>query len=598
MVMTNTTTGYADSDIAIIGMTCNFPGAGNVGELWDVLRAGRETISHFTLEELVAAGVPEDRASHPDYVPAKGVIHGVENFDAEFFGFRGLEAEVMDPQQRLFLEFTWKALEEAGYDTEQFAGKVGLFAGQAFNTYLLNNLRHARETHVSKFHGIDLLVMTDKDFLTTLVAHHLGLRGPAMTVQTACSTSVVAIHQACQSLLNRECEIALAGAITVYSPQVKGYFYEPGNLISPDGHIRSFDVDGQGTVYSSGMGMVVLKPLDAALRDGDVVLAVIKGSAINNDGGRKAFFKAPSEDGIADVAAPAIAVGGVDAASVRMVEANGSGTQNGDPIEVHALTRAFREYTDESGFCAIGSVKSNIGHLNVAAGIAAVLKGALCITHGEIAPTVNFRTSNPAIRFDGSPFVVAQEHAPWPETTALRTALINSYGVGGTNGAIVLAEAPEVPGGTPDERPQVLVLSAKSPAALGRMRDQMVKHLRSQGELDLADVCYTLQVGRRAFGHRLAVVGSSLGEVIDALAVAETAGPVVGRGSAAASIGVDETADRLRDRWLAGGPVDWTAFHAGRRRMRVVLPTYAFNPARHWVDIPVAPTAHVYDAAL
>ncbi|WP_136520703.1 beta-ketoacyl synthase N-terminal-like domain-containing protein [Cellulomonas telluris] len=597
---------FDDGDVAIVAMRCRFPGADDVEELWEVLREGRETISHFTPEEMIAAGVPAERVADPSYVRAKGVIDEVELFDHEFFGFTPLEAEVTDPQQRLFLEFLWKALEEAGYDTDQYDGRVGLFAGQAFNTYLLNNLRHARETHVKQFHGIDLLVMTDKDFLTTLAAHHLGLRGPVMTVQTACSTSVVAVHQACQALLNRECDVALAGAITVYSPQVKGYVYEPGNLISPDGHIRSFDADGRGTVYSSGMGVLVLKRLADALADGDTVRAVVKGSAVTNDGGRKSVFKAPSVDGIADAAAAALAVSGVDPRRIRLLEANGSGTQNGDPIEVEALTRAFREFTPDTGFCAIGSVKSNVGHLNVAAGMAAVIKAALCVERGEVVPTINFDRPNPHIRFDESPFRVALAHEPWPDEPGPRLAAVSSYGVGGTNGHVVLQGPPAAEPSTPWAGPQVLVLSARTPAALERMRERLADHLETEvDDQDVADVCYTLQVGRRQMQHRLAVTGTQARGLADALRSAVAVGPVTGapagtRPWAAPGGGpLDDAAARdLAAAWLGGVPVDWAALHAGTRRRRVPLPTYAFEPARHWVDIPVAPVAHVYDAAL
>ena len=502
-----------ETDIAIIAMDCRFPGAGDLEELWQVLRDGRETVSHFSVEEMLEAGVAADRLADPNYVRAKGVLHGVEYFDHEFFGFSRLEAEVMDPQQRLFLEFTWHVLERAGYDAECFDGRIGLFAGQAFNTYLLNNLRHARQSHIRRFHGIELLIMSDKDFLSMLTAHHLGLRGPVMTVQTACSTAAVAVHQACQALLDAECDMALAGAITVYSPQVKGYVYEPGNLISPDGHVRSFDAAGRGTVYSSGMGMVVLKRLADAVRDGDGVHAVIKGSAVGNDGGRKALFKAPSVDGIAEVAATALAVSDVEPDRIRMMEANGSGTANGDPIEVEALTRAYGSSATAS--CAIGSVKSNVGHLNVAAGMAALLKAALAVERGEIPPTINFSAPNPAIRFDDGPFYVARRLEPWPDEAAgRRVAAVNSYGVGGTNAHIVVEQPPALPASDPGHGEEVIVVSARTPAALERMRLRLAQRLEAAEDLPpLADVCFTLQVGRRAFAHRIAVAGGDAAEL-------------------------------------------------------------------------------------
>lgn len=500
----------ADTDIAIVGMDCRFPGARDVDELWRVLREGRETVSHFSVEEMREAGVPAEKLADPNYVRAKGVLEDVEYFDHEFFGFTRLEAEVMDPQQRLFLQFAWQVLERAGYDSERFDGRIGLFAGQAFNTYLLNNLRHARESHIKQFHGIELLIMSDKDFLSMLAAHHLALRGPVMTVQSACSTALVAVHEACQALLAAECEMALAGAITVYSPQVKGYLYEPGNLISPDGHVCSFDAAGRGTVYSSGMGMVVLKRLADAVRDGDTVHAVIKGTAICSDGGRKSLFKAPSPDGIAEVAATALAVSGVEPACIRMMEGNGSGTPNGDAIEVEALTRAFRSSTSNTGYCAIGSVKSNLGHLNVAAGVAALLKAALAVERGEIPPTVNFTSPNPAIAFEDSPFYVAQRLETWDGEARPRVAAVNSYGVGGTNAHLVVAQPPVLPASDRGRGEDILVVSARTPAALERMRIRLAEHLVETDALTpLADVCYTLQIGRRAFEHRIAVAGAT-----------------------------------------------------------------------------------------
>jgi acyl transferase domain-containing protein len=512
-----------DTSVAVIGIACVFPGADNIDDFWSVLAEGRETITFFSEQELRAAGVTERKLADPHYVRARGIIDNIEYFDREFFGLDRLRAEILDPQQRKFFELAWQALEAAGYDSGQYDGRIGLYAGQAFNTYLLNNLRHAKASHINRLHSLELLLLTDKDFLTTHAAHLLGLTGPAVTVQTACSTSLVCIHMASQSLLARDCDIALAGAATIYAPQTKGYVYEPNSIISSDGHVRSFDEAGEGTVYSSGMGIVVLKRLADAVADRDTIHAVIRGTAVNNDGGRKGLFKAPSEEGIAEAAATALAVSGVDVGRIHMLEANGSGTPNGDAIEIHALTAAYREFTGDAGFCRVSSVKSNIGHLNVAAGMAAFIKAVLSVKHGQIPPAVNFRTPNPRIRFEGSPFRVATELSPWPEHDGSRLAAVNSYGVGGTNAHAVIQQAPAVDiADRPRHDSHVLPLSARTEAAFERMRARLADFLADgAGGLDLADVCYTMQVGRRPMAVRAAVVCQDAAEAAVLLREAE-----------------------------------------------------------------------------
>lgn len=585
------------ADIAIVGMRCRFPGADGTQQFWEVLRGGCETVSRFTEDELLAAGVPAERLSHPHYVRARGIVPGIEDFDTDFFGIEPLRATAMDPQQRVFLEFAWQALEDAGYDTGQYDGRIGLFAGVAFNTYLLNNLRHADLRHSRAFNSIELLITSDKDFLTTQTAYHLGLTGPAVTVQTACSTSLVSVHLACQSLLSQECDMALAGAVTLYSPQVKGYLYEPGSIVSPDGHVRSYDADGQGTVYSSGIGLVVLKRLEDAQRDGDTIHAVIKGTAVNNDGGRKSAFKMPSEEGLLEVIETALSVADVDPSTIGYLEGNGSGTALGDAIEVAALTRAFRLHTDRRGFCPLGSVKSNLGHLNVAAGIAALIKTVLALKHGHVPPSVNFKRPNPRIDFDSSPFYVATELHDWPLDDAPRRAGVNSYGVGGTNAHVILESAPTLPHETRDaaRAPQLLVLSARSQTSLERATTNLAEHLRRTPEANLPDVAHTLQVGRRAFPYRRFVVASDAAEAAQALEGARSCAPVDrdGRGCER-----EAALTAVGQRWLAGECIDWRALAGHRLRRRVPLPTYAFDRRRCWVDIPTATAPSTYDAAL
>ncbi|HKH43442.1 MAG TPA: MupA/Atu3671 family FMN-dependent luciferase-like monooxygenase [Thermoanaerobaculia bacterium] len=498
------------SDIAIIGVSCRFPGADGVEQFWQNLRNGVESISFLTDEELRASGVPASVLSSPDYVRAHGVIERIEDFDAGFFGYSPREAEIMDPQQRLFLECSWEALERAGYDPLQSpatAGVVGVYGGVTLSSYLLalNPLRDKLQAI-----GVDTAMLSignDKDTLAPRVAYKLNLRGPALTVQTACSTSLVAVHLACQGLLSEETDMALAGAVSLTIPMKSGYVYQEGGILSPDGHCRAFDAKAAGAVFGCGAGVVVLKRLADALADGDMVHAVIKGSAVNNDGSSKAGFTAPSVSGQAEVIAEALANAGLDADSIGFVEAHGTATALGDPIEIAALTKAFRRTTPRTQFCAVGSVKSNLGHLEVAAGMAGLIKAALAVERAEIPPSLHFEKPNPQIDFAGSPFYVNTDLAPWPAhcQNNPRRAGVSSFGFGGTNAHVVLEEAPP-PAPTDADRPwQLLLLSAKSRTALDAAIRNLAGFLRESHGTDLADVAWTLQAGRSAFEHRRAV---------------------------------------------------------------------------------------------
>ena len=392
-----------DRDVAVVGMAGRFPGAPDLAAFWRLVAEGREAVTLLGDDELRAAGVPDELIAHPDYVKAASPLAGVEDFDAGFFGYTAREAEIMDPQQRLFLEHAWAALEDAGHAPERYPGLIGVYAGVAWNTYLLSNLRE----HPELFAGggaFQVFITNDKDFMPTRVSYKLGLKGPSLIVQTSCSTSLVAIHLAALSLLNYECDMALAGGVTVKVPQSAGYFYQDGGLASPDGHCRPFDADAAGTIFGSGVGMVVLKRLADAIDDGDTVRAVVRGSAINNDGAVKVSYTAPSVEGQAEVIAAAQAVAEVDPATVGYVECHGTGTSLGDPIEVTALTKVFRESTAARGFCALGSVKGNVGHLDAAAGVAGFIKTVLALEHRQIPPCVNFRRPNPRLDLDASPF--------------------------------------------------------------------------------------------------------------------------------------------------------------------------------------------------
>lgn len=513
-----------DTDIAVVGMAGRFAGAADLATYWRHLRDGVESIETFTDEQLLAAGVDPALVADPAYVKRGAVLPDMEGFDAPFFGLNPREGSIMDPQHRHFLECAWEALEDAGHMPERFEGSIGVFGGSGHNAYMPYNL--LTNPKLMRSVGFFLVRHTgnDKDFLTTRVSYALNLRGPSVNVQTACSTSLVAIHMAAQSLLNRECDMALAGGVTIELPHRHGYLYQDGEILSPDGHCHSFDANSKGTVFSSGAGVVVLRRLSDALADGDHIHAVIKGSAVNNDGSGKVGYLAPSVDGQAQAIAEAISLANVPADSITLVEAHGTGTPVGDPIEVSALTQAFRQTTDKTGFCAIGSVKSNIGHADTAAGVAAFMKVALALQHRQIPPSLNFRSPNPACRFDSSPFFVADTLRPWtPPRGVPRRAGVSSLGVGGTNAHIVLEEAPpRGSGSAPTRALQVLALSARTPTALKAATQRLADHLeRSRQEAtmsrpapSLADVAYTLQQGRQPMAHRRVLVADSLDSAV------------------------------------------------------------------------------------
>ena len=507
--------------IAIIGMAGRFPGAESVEEFWSNLVAGRETISFFTDEELAESGF--DVASlkqRGQYVPARGVLNDADCFDAAFFGIHPKEAEVMDPQQRIFLEACWEALERAGYAPSQIRGAIGVFAGSTFNTYFLNVL-HQHPDLIELVGSEQVMFGNEKDYLTTRVAYKLGLKGPAINVSTACSTSLVAIGQACQALLTFQCDMALAGGVSVTVPQNRGYYYDEGNIGSSDGHTRSFDAQAAGTVFSNGIGVIVLKRLEDAVNDRDQIYAVIKGAALNNDGSQRVSFGAPGVEGQSEVIAMAHALAGINPETISYVEAHGTATPLGDPIEVAGLTKAFRLGTQAKQFCALGSVKTNVGHLDVAAGATGLIKTALSLHHKVIPASLHFTKPNPKLDLENSPFFVNATLREWKTRPGVpRRAGVSSFGTGGTNAHVVLEEAPELePSGS--SRPwQLLVLSAKTASALDCATTNLAKHLKQRASCDvgngnqeaplheLADAAFTLQTGRIGFSHRRMVVCS------------------------------------------------------------------------------------------
>ncbi|WP_240359500.1 beta-ketoacyl synthase N-terminal-like domain-containing protein [Pyxidicoccus trucidator] len=507
-----------DADIAIIGMSGRFPGARSVAELWANVRGGVESINHFTREESRAAGVPEEQLEDPSFVRAAAVLPEPESFDAAFFDMPPREAELTDPQHRVFLEVCWEALEHAGYSPRDYSGLVSVYGGATLNTYLLMNL--ARNPRVlAAFDPVQVNIGNGGDFLATRVSYKLNLRGTSHTVQSACSTSLVAVHQACQSLLNGECDMALAGGASINVSFLHGYRYQEGGMTSPDGRCRPFDAKAQGTLFGSGAGVVVLKKLRAAVDDGDTIHAVIKGSATNNDGSLKAGYTAPSVEGQAQVVAEALAASGLDADAISYVEAHGTATPLGDPIEVQALTKAFRATTQRRRFCALGSVKGNVGHLDAAAGITGLMKTVMALSHGELPPSLHYERPNPAIDFDGSPFYVNAALKPWPTGPTPRRAGVSSFGVGGTNAHVVLEEPPRLPASAPSRRAwHLLPVSARTPTALESATQRLAEALRSQPGVNLADVAWTLQAGRQRFAHRRFVLASSVEDAVQALA--------------------------------------------------------------------------------
>jgi acyl transferase domain-containing protein len=502
--------------IAIVGMAGRFPGASNIEEFWQNLCHGVESISFFTEEELKAAGESSSALKDPHYVRARAILKDVESFDAAFFGLYPREAQLMDPQHRLFLECAWEALEDAGYAPDNYEGIVGVFGGAGINSYLLSLLATNRGK-LSSAEGYQLAIGNHNDFLATRVSYKLNLKGPSITLQTACSTSLVAVHVACRSLLGHQCDMALAGGVTINWPQKRGYLFQEGMILSPDGHCRAFDAKAQGTVAGNGVGIVVLKRLADAISDGDQIYAVIKGSAVNNDGSLRVGFTAPGIEGQADVIATAQAFAGVEPETITYIEAHGTGTPLGDPIEIAALTQVFRQGTNAKCFCAIGSVKTNVGHLDTAAGVAGLIKTALALKYKLIPPSLNFEQPNPKIDFQNSPFYVNTTLSEWKAEGSPRRAGVSSFGIGGTNAHVVLEEAPAISGSESSRPWQLLVLSAKTASALDTATAKLAAYLKKHPELNLADVAYTLQVGRKAFNHRRMVVCQSLEDAWAAL---------------------------------------------------------------------------------
>ena len=503
--------------MAIVGMAGRFPGARDLDAFWRNIREGVESLEPFSDADLHDAGVDPALSSQPHYVRKGTVLENAEHFDAGFFGMAPREAQVIDPQQRIFLECAWEALEHAGYAPGAIAQAVGVYAGASMNTYLLSQILRDPALAAS-VGGYQLMLGNDKDFLCTRASYKLNLHGPSMTLQTACSTSLVAVQVACRALEQHECDIALAGGVSVNFPQRGGYLFQEGMILSPDGHCRPFDADAKGTRPGAGAGIVVLKRLADALADGDTIHAVIRGAAINNDGAGKAGYTAPSVDGQVEAIATAQMLADVEPRSISYLEAHGTATPLGDPIEIAALRQVFEAGTADQGFCRLGSLKANLGHLDAAAGVAGLIKTVLALQHRELPPLVNFRKPNPQLGLDTSPFTASAQAAPWPAGDSPRRAGVSSFGIGGTNAHVVLEEAPEPERAEGTGQPQLLVLSARSEAALEAATQRLREHLAGPGAAqDLREVAWTLQEGRRAFPHRRTLVAATAADAVAAL---------------------------------------------------------------------------------
>ena len=625
----------AEHAIAIVGMAGRFPGAKDLASYWDLLREGREGITFFDDAELIESGLDPEIVHRPNYVKAKPVLDDCEQFDAAFFQIDPREAELMDPQHRLFLECAWEAIESAAHDPSTHRGRIGVFAGAGKNTYLLLNLlSQADWMHSDEL--FKLLLGNEKDYLSTRVSYKLNLKGPSITIQTACSSSLVAVHMACQSLMLGECDMALAGGVSVDTAPA-GYLYRAGGILSPDGHCRAFDAEARGVTYGNGVGVVVLRRVGDALADGDFIHALIRGTAVNNDGADRGGFTAPSVNGQAQAIAEALAVSGVSPETITYVEAHGTATPLGDPIELQALTKAFRRYTTRTQYCALGSVKTNIGHVGAASGVAALIKTVLALKHKQIPASLHFRKANPQIDFPSSPFFVNARLRPW-ESPTTRRAGVSSFGHGGTNAHVVLEEAPvwTSPATKTSCDEHLLVLSAQTPAALAAATEQLAEFLTTT-EFELGDIAYTLQAGRTRFNFRRLLVCHDKQEGAAALRALDPTRVIDGLSSATSrevefvfadnilpaeqsrmldlwrgwGVRPSSRGDRIRlligsvaaradgeateidgndlplalgKLWLAGVQIDWERYHSGHGVRRVPAPTYPFQRCRHWID--------------
>ncbi len=580
----------SSGDIAIIGIAMQVPGAKNSDQFWQNLINKTESITFFREDAAERVNVYEVEDNHPNFIGAGGILGDIDLFDSEFFNISPKEADIMDPQHRVFLEHCWMALEDAGYNPETYPGGIGVFAGAGLNTYLLNNVISNSEI-INSLGDFQTNICNDKDFLVTRVSYKLNLKGPGVDVQTACSTSLVAVHLAKQSLLSDDCDMALAGGICIHVPEKTGYVYAEGSIFSPTGHCCPFDEQAKGTVFSNGVGIVVLKRLAAAKRDRDHIYAVIKGSAINNDGRQKVGYTGPSEAGQLKVIKKALVDANLAKESVEYIETHGTGTSLGDPVEFAALTKGYQ--SDRRQYCALGSVKSNIGHLDAAAGVTGLIKAVLSLHNKMIVPNINFDSPNPLLNFENSPFFIATSPLEWTTDGTRRRAAVSSFGIGGTNAHVILEEAELVQVPPSAKQWYLIVLSARSESAVYRMAANLANFLEKNRGLNLADLAYTLQVGRKRFDYGLAFGCRDIDECLYTLNTLDREHVVaVRKKDIQQQIDLTELTSldeysknvRLGEMWLAGVEIDWEKIYWEEKRVRVPLPTYPFERRRHWIE--------------
>ncbi|MPZ81182.1 MAG: SDR family NAD(P)-dependent oxidoreductase [Actinophytocola sp.] len=570
-----------DSVVAVVGMSGRFPGADDVERFWANLVAGVQGIRDISDEELMAAGVDPALLADPRYVRRGAPLNDIEHFDAAFFGFSPREAEVTDPQHRLFLECSWEALEIAGYQPNKVPGRVGVFSGCGLSKYGFANVR-TRPDIMATTPEVQWAVGNNSDSLSNTVSYKLGLTGPAVAVQSFCSTSLVAVHLGIQSLLTYDSDVALAGGASLEVPQATGYVYEEGGIVSADGTVRSFDADAAGSVIGNGVGVVVMKRLSDAKRDGDHVYAVVLGSASNNDGRNKAGFTAPGSDGQTDVIAYAHEVADVEPSTIGYVECHATGTNLGDSVELAAMDRAFADH-DGATPTVLASLKPSVGHLDRASGVAGLIRASLAVDRALLPGTRNYRNPNPALAAAGAKFTVLTENQPWERGAHPRRAGVSSFGLGGTNAHVVIEEAereerPAQPG------PHALVLSARTAEALDAAAEALRGYLVDTPDADLADVAFTLQASRTGFTNRLAVIAGDVAEAVAALADPELIRRATPNATSSAAEAVIATsANAAVEQWLSGVEIDWSTLHDGHRR-RVALPTYPFQRKRYWIE--------------
>lgn len=497
------------NSIAIIGMAGKFPKAKDIYEFWNNLCNGVDGVSFYSDDELINFGIDQSLIKDPDYVKARADLDDIDKFDSDFFRYNSKEADIMDPQHRMLLECAWATMEDAGWDPEKYDGKIGVFAGESMSSYMLFNI-YPTMGKVASTATLQAAIGNDKDSITSTIAYKLNLTGPAITVQSSSSTSLVSVSMACQSILNYQCDMALAGGVSVGPPEKSGYLYQEGGILSHSGHTLSFDSRADGFVPGSGLGLVLLKRLDEAIADRDHIYAVIKGCAVNNDGSAKVSYSAPSVNAQAEVVAEAQAAADVNPESISYVECHGTGTKMGDPIEFEAITQAFRAYTNKKQYCAIGSAKSYIGHLDAAAGVTGLIKTSLMLENKKIPPVLNFQKPNEKINLENSPFYINKSLIDWNDNLLPRRAGVSSIGMGGTNAHVILEEAPVRLHQRKDSGPNLIVLSAKTEAALERVSDNLKSFIERRPNIDLRDMSYTLSSGRRAFSYRRFLVESSV----------------------------------------------------------------------------------------